>query len=731
MNPSIHNTAYGRSLFINAFKRLLRLWIVVATCGVWLMGISVNSWAQDLAVDWVTAAPIEGAAGDSVTLQGRIVNNGPGTAFSIQYQWYLSADAQISTDDMALGDIITSNEYLYADEGTIVSDTITVPAFADPIAPSYFGLMIYYLFPPFDDDPENNTGSAAFTYTGDPPHGFYDTVGDNYLDAIYLSAEIVGTSLEVAVTFSQPPTSSVTLMMGIDLDQDPATTGENSTLPGSEAVLDLAYQELTPGVVTLKTDTGTFNLAGATVDGNTLSYTVPLGLIGNDAAMDLFWVVDHMVEPTADFDRAPDAGVYATDTEAVVVRRPGDESIQVMVTDPAEGNFPDIRQLEGRVAGDQLQLTLTYAHSVDVTSVPLLGDGLFVWIDLDSDGRLATGFANSGQTPPAMGIDHQLRLQIDDLAGIVPELLKDTDGDGEQEAFPMGLPFNDMFMRLDDNRIILRIPLAYLDHSDGAGALAVTSLDTRNILTGTIDRLPDECAWDFKTDALLPGQSCLAASREVADPGDDSLFGAGGLDNDELVHASFCLGNQAILFAIDYESYLLSNNGATLIHLDTDRNPDTGKTVTNLAGDTTIGADYVLRSYWDYDELRQITHLYRAVPPESVATATQLSTPTLANRLYLTLPLESIGSPAGPVNILVRTASWAGGGSSLLLANDDLPDSGVVTLATVPGGYAGDLDADGDVDGIDLAMLVNTPVQMALVDFLMDFGRARQNRQVR
>ena len=74
-----------------------------------------------------------------------------------------------------------------------------------------------------------------------------------------------------------------------------------------------------------------------TVDGNTLSYTVPLGLLGNDTAMDLFWVVDHMVGPTADFDRAPDVGVFATDTEAVVVRRPGDESIQVMVADPAEG----------------------------------------------------------------------------------------------------------------------------------------------------------------------------------------------------------------------------------------------------------------------------------------------------------------------------------------------------------------------------------------------------------
>jgi hypothetical protein len=189
------------------------------------------------------------------------------------------------------------------------------------------------------------------------------------------------------------------------------------------------------------------------------------------------------------------------------------------------------------------------------------------------------------------------------------------------------------------------------------------------------------------------------------------------------VHASICLGDQALLFAIDYESYLLSNNGATLIHLDTDRNPATGQAVANLAGDTTIGADYVLRSYWDYDELKQTTHLYRAVPPESVATVTQLATPTLGNRLYLTLPLESIGSPIDPVNILVRTASWAGGGSGLLLSSDDLPDSGVVTVATIPGMLAGDLDGDGDVDGRDLALLISAPGQMGLADFSRDFGK--------
>jgi hypothetical protein len=42
--------------------------------------------AQDLAVDWVTVTPDEGAAGDTVTLQGRIVNNGPGDNYSFLYR---------------------------------------------------------------------------------------------------------------------------------------------------------------------------------------------------------------------------------------------------------------------------------------------------------------------------------------------------------------------------------------------------------------------------------------------------------------------------------------------------------------------------------------------------------------------------------------------------------------------------------------------------------------------
>lgn len=88
----------------------------------------------------------------------------------------------------------------------------------------------------------------------------------------------------------------------------------------------------------------------------------------------------------------------------------------------------------------------------------------------------------------------------------------------------------------------------------------------------------------------------------------------------------------------------------------------------------------------------------------------------------MTLPIESIGSPVGPVDILVRTASWGGGGS-IFLPNDDLPNSGVVTLVTIPGDCPGDLDPDGDVDGRDLVQLAGAPASIDLAGFAMDFGK--------
>ena len=686
-----------------------------------LLFFSAEASAQDLYVKWVTVTPNSGAAGDAVTVQARIGNNGPGMAIGVELQWYVSEDSVITAADFALGGYEALYDIIYAGTEITITRNFTMPPFNDPAAPSYIGLVL----DPFEflSDPNraNNTGAAAFTYTGNPPNSFFDPSGDNLIiDIVHVKAVAAGGNLNVAITFREPPTSIFSGLMAIDLDQDPATGAANLTIPGAEAVVDILYQEYAPAL-TLKTAAGQTALSTLALSGNTLTYSIPLSLLGNDTAMDLFWALDSTAGASADFDRAPDVGAFATDTNQVVVRRPGDATIQVDIQDPTTGGsepeFPNVSRLQAEVIGDQLQIVLTYTHSVEDLQGYPSGDGLFVYVDVDADRRLCTGFKNTELRPPTFGIDHELRLQIDALAGIVPELLRDADGDGEPEVKPMGLPVNDMFMRLSGNQIICRIPLSYLEFSDGGGAIAVNNFNSRQLPSNVSDRIPDTGAWDLKTNQALPGQGCLSVPVHVDDPNNDSVGGY-GLDNDELTALDACLGNDALLLTITYKSYALSNDGATLIFLDTDRNSATGEVYVNMAGDTQIGVDYYLLTYWDPDLLKQITTLTRTEPAGQTDLKNQLTTVTLANRLYVTLPLDCIDNPAGGVNLMLQTAAWSG---AMLIPYDDLPNHGVVTLPSRL--CRGDFNHDGDVDGADLAAYIANPGTLAPADFAAEFGR--------
>ncbi len=673
---------------------------LVAVSGLFCLFATGIALAQDLYVGQVIATPTEGVAGDTINLQARIGNNGPGMALAIQVQWLLSSDDQITVEDMALGNVETISDYLYQGGETVISREITMPPFMDTEPPSYVGIIVDPFQMLSDDYRANNSASTAFTFTGPPPHSFFDPTGDNYLDITNVSALADGENLEVTITFSEPP-STLSGIMAIDLDQNPMTHLESLSLVGAEASLSFSYNTISGQLMSLTTASGTAYLYTMNIEGNRLSYTIPLSLIGYDTDMDLYWAVDHSYGPTTDFDRAPDTGVFAIDSSQVLVRHPGNTAISLDVSDPVSGpnepDFPNVKRMQAQVKGDQLEIVLIYDQPVDNQASYPNDDGLFVWIDMDADHRLCTGFASTEERPPAFGIDYELRLQIDPLAGNVKELLKDEDGDGTPEITPMGLPFNDFFVRLSNDKMICRIPLGALGFTSGDVALVVSNLNTRDIITGTIDRVPDSGAWDLGTGTQLLPQTCQAAPLHVDDPADDSI-GAFGLDNDELLGLDACLGDNALLFTIFYKSFELSHDGATLIYIDTDQDPATGQAITNMAGDTVLGADYTFRTYWNIDDMEQITKIYRAEPP-FVTSKNQLATITQANKLYVTIPLECIGNPAGPVDFLVQTASWGGG--PILIANDDLPNHGVLTLhvMTLPA----DFDRDVDVDGADLA----------------------------
>ncbi len=687
--------------------------------------------AQDLYVTGISANPASGQTGDPVALEATIGNIGPGMTFSVQFQWFLSEDNLITTDDMALGDIETSWISLYAGDETIITKDIVMPSFLDPVPPSYLGLIIDPLQVLFDNNPSNDADSTAFTFTGTPPVGFFDPAGDNYLDVTHISAQVTAGNLEVTITFSEPPSSTVTGIMAIDIDQDPTTNLAGSNLLGAEAIVSFIYQEFSQSLL-LQTAAGYTNLSPLALNGNDLSYSIPLSLLENDSTMDTYWAIDHALGPTTDFDRAPDVGTYAVDTNQLVVRNPGDSTISIAMSDPITGpdepDFPNVKDVQAQVVGDQLEIILTYNHQVENLGAFPENNGLFVWIDFDWDHSICTGFKSTEERPPAFGIDYELRLQIDPLAGTVCELLRDKDGDGEPETIPMGLPFNDIFLRLSGDTIICRVPLGYFNSSDVNGALVMSNLNTRDILTGIIDRVPDTGAWDMKTDTALPGQICQSLAVHLADPEDDSI-GAFGLDNDELIGVATCYGYEAFLFAIDYESYQLSNDGATTIFLDTDRNTATGQLLNNINQDTQIGADWAFQTYWDINILKQITEVIRFDSPE-VNMKNQLTTITLANRLYITIPLDCIGSPGGTaVNMFLETASW--GSETILLENDNIPDQGVITTPTT--GLAGDLNGDGDVDSHDLAFyaqhLVNGTMDIISIEtFASNFGMTEKMR---
>jgi len=680
--------------------------------------------AQDLEVLWVTANPSQGQPGDTVSLQARIRNNGPGMAFALQGQWFLSVDDSITIGDTALTDTETLPDYLYEGGELTFSRSITLPVFQDPVSPSYIGLVMDPYGWLFGDDPTNNTGAAAFTLTGASPPGFFDPTGDNFLDVSHVGVQAQGGNLEIDLTFTTLP-DVVSGLLVMDLDQNPATTFAGAGVPGAEAVASFLFHEMGGSSLTLFAESGTTTIDAIQRTGNTVHIQIPLSLIQDDTAMDISLAADSAIGATADFDRAPDVGAYATDTGTVVVRRPGDQGITATLTDPVSGagepDFPDLEGMNVRVIGDQIEIVLDFDHQVEGLGQIPGSDGLFVWIDMDADKRLATGFRNAGENQPSFGVDYSIRLQIDPLAGTTYELLQEKNGTGEAETRAVGLPFNDIFVRLTEDRVICRVSLGYLGSGDGGGLIKVTALNTREILNGTFDHIPASGAWDLKAGTVMSEQTCLIPALYVSDPADDSV-GAFGYDNDELLGLTACLGKSALLFSFDYKSYALSNDGATLIHLDTDRNPATGWQITNLAGDTIMGADYILRTYWDTDDLLQTTYVLKCQPPEETLLMNQLATPTLANRLYATIPLESIGNPADSVDVLVRTASWYG---VILLANDEIPNSGVINLPTAI--YRGDIDSDGDVDGRDLILYmqqmaggVNT---ISPQEFAADYGK--------
>ena len=197
------------------------------------------------------------------------------------------------------------------------------------------------------------------------------------------------------------------------------------------------------------------------MDGSVLTFSIPLSYLGNDSSMDLFWAFAGTW--TADFERSRDVGVFDTEANEVVVRRPGTKDIHVDIEDFTPGSeepsFPNLRGLQADVVGDQLQIVLTYAHTAEVEYH--VSEGMQVFISIDSDQSLCSGFKNAWDTQPTFGVDYELKLNIDSLTG---ELWLDENDDGFafDEVRQMGLHYTDMLMQISGSQVICHIPLSTL-----------------------------------------------------------------------------------------------------------------------------------------------------------------------------------------------------------------------------------------------------------------------------
>ena len=323
-----------------------------------------GSSAQDLSVQDVTCYPSSIQAGESVHCQAEIKNIGPSMVLAAQYGWFLSPDTNLSIEDVMISDIQNLNQILYQGDAVTVDIDLSVPPFNDQDSYSYLGVVLDPYSILYDPNPENNSNACQVQIIN-PPNLVFDTKGDNDLDVTSVTAAIQDNHLLVDLTFARPLDACYGFM-ALDLDQDPGTGLPDITVPGAEAFLSIVIHEYL-SILELTTAVGTRDITSFQVDGNTLRCLIPMDLLGHDVSMDLLWAVDSSPGMSADLDRVPDIGVYSTSTREVVVRRPGNTSIDVIIqdTEADEPEFPDITLVETKVMGDQLWISLVFSHQVD------------------------------------------------------------------------------------------------------------------------------------------------------------------------------------------------------------------------------------------------------------------------------------------------------------------------------------------------------------------------------
>jgi len=524
-----------------------------------------------------------------------------------------------------------------------------------------------------------------------------DPLGDNdgQADVVELAANSWqdGQGARIRLRYAQPVQPPLVGYIFIDVDRNPATSVPSvSPLPGIDAVVK--YQLTTAGGqlfirVDIMTQSGTETVLPPKttkvrfrIDGDLLVITLSRDFFGGISVFDFFVATDKGDVGDSEFDRIPDAGVidYSTGITQVKVTRPGDNTINATLTDPVQDTvFPDLSALLVKVVDDRLQMVVSYNHSVTSNQAFPFGSRIEGRIYLDTDRRLATGFANGGESPPSLGADYAVQFTLQPRRPFEASLLSFHSRVPNRSApneLKLGLAFfNDCIAKPSGNQVLFDLPLSLLGDSTGNVFVRVDSVARP---ANTLDAVPDDGSFAVAARRVRPPFACATSIVEVPDPTDSPQ----GNKNDELLNARACLSlnndlnGDLLLLQIDYASLQpVLGSATTKIYLDVDQNPATGMAVSNA--NATIGADYILSYSINLSPLR----------PDPVISVQLLrvgSQPQVYNQLTsftfgpmgfttISVPLTLLGPDDGNMDMLVETSS----GTSRL---DVMPNNGVIRV---------------------------------------------------
>jgi hypothetical protein len=522
------------------------------------------------------------------------------------------------------------------------------------------------------------------------PMGDYMSAGDIVQVAANVVQNEIGTGARIRITYAQNVVPPLVGYIFIDLDRNPATSIPSvSAVPGIDALVkfkitsshgDLSFEvEITTAGGTDVELPPKSNLVILRINDDSITIILSKDLFGGRTVFD-FFVCSSTQDPGGSFfDRVPDYGLidFSTSRGQVKVSNPGNSAIDAMVTKAAQSMmFPNLTGLHATVVGDRLQVQVSYSTDVETGRGFPAGATIEGHVYLDTDHRLATGFANAGESPPSWGVDYALYFRLNPrrpFSATLQSFTSRTPGRSAPKELGMGLAFmNDCLARPLGNQVSFDLPLSLLGNSSGDADVRV---DSSSAATQMMDILPSQGSLVTALRRIRPVFACTTPAIMITNPRST----APGDKNDKLLGASACLslGNDLngdlLLLKIDYSLLQKSRGTATTnIYLDIDQNPATGMAVSN--SDKTIGADYIL-SYsinliLPRNELVFTVQLMKAGNPAMIYN--QLTTPTFGAMGYTltSIPLDLLNHDDGNMDVLVETVN----GSTRL---DIAPKNGV------------------------------------------------------